>query len=742
MRSPTATDCSRAPCHKRKRPPIAVDGERALKRKQVESVRRVRLIESPLRPWNKIDRLVAGYEEQRKCDAILSARSRERTVAVQTATSTSYAPPPSTPDGTYTHFDPPLGGTLQRAASFGDRSDRTQDAAECRSPSDTHLLLVERASRTRAPSALELDCGVCFGATHAGRLLWHVKDDRLATLADLEREAARFALPEDTLVGSRCGRTDHATCVRCLRHILLGANAEVRGRLLRVGCVAPGSREADCSVLDASPPGSGIACASATMDQRAACPCNMSHPLFRWLLDESERVHARHMVRVHQETVRHHVGAIDTAVTATSTVTTVRLAGHDPNGQTRIACPLAYFDRRLFAVRSCGAPCAVHGQDGRRDATDRDGRRLPALVWCTDALGCGGRFCARCLARVAPDALGCLDCAPPAAHAGQRDGAAAEHDASSLLCYFYDARRWPSTHRLHHASATMPVDADPFNQVDAHAVTPLAATTTTTTTAMAAVQSLPIFLPTAATTTIRDMPLGPTDRGCHRVAQAPCDGEREEIQLARQIAEVLVADRVAQPCFGCGVPLEKTTMCNALRHCQIEVCYVCGAVASAPGSHLPASHWDADGCRGCPRFDSNAFWQHYGAGADDMDRDVPHRLLCVEDQCYDDERACCDSDHAIGIEAMHEERRMRHLCAKLGAVRRCETARCTAVDTGASGLYERVTRRVLDEAAQLAAVRCDPPRADLCATFQEALQRTVTRANTAPRTSRPSTIGS
>ncbi len=142
------------------------------------------------------------------------------------------------------------------------------------------------------------------------------------------------------------------------------------------------------------------------------------------------------------------------------------------------------------------------------------------------------------------------------------------------------------------------------------------------------------------------------DPHAHLLRNAQLDADSVYAQLCVLLDTArLERGRLAIECTRCGARLHKSTQCNALRHCGVEHCYVCGRV-TAHGAHLEPSHWDASGARGCPRYDSNAYWR---AGA------VP--FLCTEQHCYDDARECTLAPHQAGIDAMHAERRIRHVRA-------------------------------------------------------------------------------
>lgn len=161
----------------------------------------------------------------------------------------------------------------------------------------------------------------------------------------------------------------------------------------------------------------------------------------------------------------------------------------------------------------------------------------------------------------------------------------------------------------------------------------------------------------------------------------------EEVAID-QIERMLAMDRVAQPCYRCGVPLLKSTECNALSHCGVQKCYMCGRNALA-GGHLESEHWDAHGATGCPRYDHHAYW-----------RSMKSPFVCAEGRCYSDAKECAVAAHRAGIEAMHAERRVWHawgmlrsLAAPLRERVISKLVAATApTDTARSLLLARVTK--------------------------------------------------
>lgn len=158
-----------------------------------------------------------------------------------------------------------------------------------------------------------------------------------------------------------------------------------------------------------------------------------------------------------------------------------------------------------------------------------------------------------------------------------------------------------------------------------------------------------------------------------------------------QIERMLAMDRVAQPCYRCGVPLLKSTECNALSHCGVQKCYMCGRNALA-GGHLEPEHWDAHGATGCPRYDHHAYW-----------RSMKNPFVCAEGRCYSDAKECAVAAHRAGIEAMHAERRVWHAWGMLRSLAAplCERviarldAATAPTDTARALLLARVSKILL-----------------------------------------------
>ncbi|AVK75819.1 hypothetical protein pneo_cds_212 [Pandoravirus neocaledonia] len=174
-----------------------------------------------------------------------------------------------------------------------------------------------------------------------------------------------------------------------------------------------------------------------------------------------------------------------------------------------------------------------------------------------------------------------------------------------------------------------------------------------------------------------------------------------------QIERVMSMDRVAQPCYRCGVPLLKSTECNGLSHCGVQKCYMCGRNALA-GGHLESDHWDADGATGCPRYDHHAYWRRM--------KTAP--FVCSEGRCYNDAAECTVPAHRAGIEAMHAERRVWHVWGMLRSLSHDlgerVMARLTAAtrpgDDARSLLLARVAKTLAQEAALARSTGADGTR--------------------------------
>ncbi|NDJ15559.1 MAG: hypothetical protein EBY17_31030 [Acidobacteriia bacterium] len=101
-------------------------------------------------------------------------------------------------------------------------------------------------------------------------------------------------------------------------------------------------------------------------------------------------------------------------------------------------------------------------------------------------------------------------------------------------------------------------------------------------------------------------------------------------QCVDRMVYLLDQDHPRVQCPICLVTIEKTTACFALRHCDWEMCWMCGRIER----RLHPEHWQT-----CPRYDSHPLWQQQG-------------YRCREGHCYTDESPCQQADHWLGRQAM------------------------------------------------------------------------------------------
>ena len=88
-------------------------------------------------------------------------------------------------------------------------------------------------------------------------------------------------------------------------------------------------------------------------------------------------------------------------------------------------------------------------------------------------------------------------------------------------------------------------------------------------------------------------------------------------------------------CPVCEVYLQRSTSCFAMRHCDWEVCWMCGKIER----RLEASHWEK-----CPRYDHDALFKKYG-------------FACCEDRCFNEHKTCQLEAHQQGRESMDRIRK-------------------------------------------------------------------------------------
>lgn len=104
-------------------------------------------------------------------------------------------------------------------------------------------------------------------------------------------------------------------------------------------------------------------------------------------------------------------------------------------------------------------------------------------------------------------------------------------------------------------------------------------------------------------------------------------------QIEQQFSRILEQDVVRPQCGLCNVLMEKTAACNALRHCDHEVCWMCGFMSR----RISLDHW-----KSCVRFDHDLKSIGY---------------LCVEDKCYSEQSTCKVSSHQCGIQKLNQLRK-------------------------------------------------------------------------------------
>lgn len=94
-------------------------------------------------------------------------------------------------------------------------------------------------------------------------------------------------------------------------------------------------------------------------------------------------------------------------------------------------------------------------------------------------------------------------------------------------------------------------------------------------------------------------------------------------------------------CPRCEMDLYKTSACNALRHCDWEICWICGYHAV----RIEPDHWKT-----CSRFDQDRVWHkiHY---------------MCEEGVCFQEDQDCVTISHQEGRERYHE---LRKACRVVG----------------------------------------------------------------------------
>lgn len=128
--------------------------------------------------------------------------------------------------------------------------------------------------------------------------------------------------------------------------------------------------------------------------------------------------------------------------------------------------------------------------------------------------------------------------------------------------------------------------------------------------------------------------------------------------VVEQLNRIVSMNPLHAPCNRCGVPLHKTSACNALSHCGVEKCYVCGYCTKV-GEKIPTDHWDESGLNGCPRFDSDPCW-----------KTLSPPFVCEEGFCYSHCKDCLHEEHRSGLQEYDRARKRFHINGLLSSLPR------------------------------------------------------------------------
>ena len=97
-----------------------------------------------------------------------------------------------------------------------------------------------------------------------------------------------------------------------------------------------------------------------------------------------------------------------------------------------------------------------------------------------------------------------------------------------------------------------------------------------------------------------------------------------------QIKKILKNKKVTVTCPECKQEIEKISDCNAIRHCNIDICYFCG-MFSRKYDYLPSKHWDENGLIGCPRYYEDNFCTN----------NINYK--CNPNECYNQDYTDCNN---------------------------------------------------------------------------------------------------
>lgn len=125
----------------------------------------------------------------------------------------------------------------------------------------------------------------------------------------------------------------------------------------------------------------------------------------------------------------------------------------------------------------------------------------------------------------------------------------------------------------------------------------------------------------------------------------------EEIKatdIAKQIQDILTCDIPNVQCKQCGVVLQRSSACNSLMHCRVNICDICGRSDIGLGEEL--SHWkSSNNPYGCPRFtDDDIFLQSLG-------------YVCQELKCYDETYTCTKPEHEQSKKVLNVYRKQKQI---------------------------------------------------------------------------------
>jgi len=125
-------------------------------------------------------------------------------------------------------------------------------------------------------------------------------------------------------------------------------------------------------------------------------------------------------------------------------------------------------------------------------------------------------------------------------------------------------------------------------------------------------------------------------------------------QLTLQVTHLLTSASPDTKCKECGYLMHKIVECNAMSHCGVEVCNICGYT----DIDIPPSHWySQENLGGCPRYDFEQIVQ----------QECPD-FVCREDKCFDESSACVNVDHKCGTLQFAHYRRMRQITYLLNSL--------------------------------------------------------------------------